>query len=122
MRLGRVVAAARLRIEVTDDLDVLLQVVDRQTQLARDLRHLMVLQQPEVVGDDLLGRRALEAQMPQLQEQALLEVARRDAGRIEALHKPQRPLDFRDRPRSHRGQFVERRHEVPVVVQVADDG
>ena len=62
-------------------------------QLARDLRHLVVLQQPQVLGDDLLGRRALEAEVAELQQQAFLQVARRDADRIEALHERQRPLD-----------------------------
>ena len=45
-------------------------------ELARELRHLVVLQQPQVLGDDLLGRRAFEAEMAQLQQQALLQVAR----------------------------------------------
>ena len=31
-------------------------------------------------------------------------------------------LDFLDRPRPHRGDLVERRHQHPVVVEVADDG
>ena len=68
-----------------DDLDVLLEIVDRHPQLAGDFRHLVVLQQPQVIGDDLLGRRAFEPEVPQLQQQALLQVARRDADRIEAL-------------------------------------
>ncbi len=84
--------------------------------------HLMVLEQPEVIGDDLLGRRALEAQVAKLQQQALLQIARGDAGRIEALDQAQRPLDLAHRPRPHRGQLLERRHQIPVVVQVADDG
>ena len=94
LRLRRVVAAARLRIEVPDDLDVLLEVVDRHPELAGDLRHLMVLQQPQVFGDDLLRRRAFEPEVAQLQQQALLQIARRDAGRVEALNQLQRALDF----------------------------
>ena len=91
-------------------------------ELARDLRHLMVLQQAQVIGDDLFGRRALEPEMAQLQQQALLQIARRDAGRIEALHQLQRALHVGHRPRAHRRQLVERRHQIPVVVEVADDG
>ena len=82
----------------------------------------MVLQQPQVLGDDLLGRRAFETEVPQLQRQAFLQIARRDADRVEALQQSQRALDFFDRPRPHRGELVHRRDEIAVVVEVADDG
>ena len=95
--------------------------IDRP-ELARELRHLVVLQQPQVLGDDLLGRRALEAEVPQLQQQALLQVARGDADRVEPLHERERPLDVRDRPAAHRRDLVHRRDQVAVVVEVADDG
>ena len=88
---------------------------------ARDLRHLVVLQQPQVLGDDLLGRRALEAEMPDLQPEAFLQVARGDADRIEGLHVLQRPLDVGDRPLPHRGDLFDRGDQIPVVVEVADD-
>ena len=100
---------------------MLLELVDRDAQLARDLGHLMVLQQPQMLGDDLLRRRALEAQVPQLQQQAFLQVARGDAHRIEALHQAQRRLDLLRPARPHRRQLVERRDQVAVVVEVADD-
>ncbi len=93
----------------------------RHPELAGDFRHLMVLQQAQVIGDDLFGRRPVEPEVPQLQQQALLQVARGDAGRIEALNQLQRALDLADRPRPHRRQLVERRHQIPVVVEVADD-
>ena len=99
-----------------------LQLVDAQPELARELRHLVVLQQPQVLGDDLLGRRALEAQVLDLQRQALLQVARGDADRVEALDQAQRLLDVLDRPRAHRRDLVHRGHQVAVVVEVADDG
>ena len=63
-----------------------------------------------------------EAEVPELQQQALLQVARGDAGRVEPLDQPQRPLDLGDRPGPHGRQLVERRHQIPVVVQIADDG
>ncbi len=59
-------------------------------ELAGDLRDLVVLQQAQVLGDDPLGRRALEAEVAQLQQQALLQVARGDADRVERLDVPQR--------------------------------
>ena len=93
-----------------------------QAQLARQLGHLVVLQQPQVLGDDLLGRRALEAEVPQLQPEALLQVARGHADRVEALHQRQRALDVRHAPGAHRRDLVHRGDQVPVVVEVADDG
>ena len=121
LRLLRVVAAARLGIEVADDLDVLLEIVDRHAEPARNLRDLVVLQQAQVLGDDLLGRRPLEAEMPDLQPEAFLQVARGDADRIERLHVLQRALDVGDRPVAHRGDLFDRRDEIAVVVEIADD-
>ena len=91
-------------------------------ELARQLRHLMVLQEPHVLGDDPLGRRAGHAEVAQLQQQAFLQVARGDADRIEALDQRQRPLDLLGRPRPHRRELLDGRHQVAVVVEVADDG
>ena len=54
-------------------------------------------------------------------QQALLQVARRDADRVERLHVLERPLDVGDRPLAHRGDLLHRRDEVAVVVEVADD-
>ena len=77
-------------------------------ELARELRHLVVLQQAHVLGDDLLGRRAGHAEMAQLQQQALLQIARGDADRIEALNELQRLLDVLGRPRTHRRESLRR--------------
>jgi hypothetical protein len=101
LRRLRVEAAARLRIEMLDDLDMVLELFDRESELARQLRHLVVVQQAQVLADDLLRRRAFEMQVLDLQRQALLQVARGDANRIEGLNQAQRLLDFRDRPRTH---------------------
>ena len=104
-----------------DDLDVGLQLFDREPELARELRHLVVVQQPQVLGDDLLRRRAFEMQVLDLQRQAFLKIARRDADRIEGLDQPQRVFDLVDRPRAHRRDLVDRRDQVAVVIEVADD-
>jgi len=106
---------------VADDLDVLLQILDGHPHLAGDFGDLMVLQQAQVFGDDLVRGRALEPEVPQLQQQALLQVASGDTNRVEALHQAQRTLDVRRRPRPHRGDFLERRDQHPVVIEVADD-
>ena len=46
----------------------------------------MILQRAQVLGDDAFGGRALEPEMPELQQQALLQIACGDPDRIEALH------------------------------------
>jgi hypothetical protein len=78
----------------------------------------MVLEQPEVLGHDFFGRRALEAQVAKLKEQTLLQVARGDARGIEALEQPQRAVDVGHRPRPHRRQLLERGDQIPVVVEI----
>jgi hypothetical protein len=82
----------------------------------------MVLEQTQMLGDDLLGRRPFEPEMPQLQPQTFLQIARRDADRIERLDVLQGALHVRHRPLPHRGDFLDRCHEVPVVVQIAENG
>ena len=42
--LGRVIPATGLGIQMTNDLEVLLQVFNRETELPREFRHLVVLQ------------------------------------------------------------------------------
>ena len=62
-------------------------------ELAGDLRHLVVLQQPQVLGDDLLGRRAFEAEMPQLQQRHSCRSRAATPIGSKPLHEPQRALD-----------------------------
>ena len=105
-----------------DDLDVLLELVDRHAQLPGNLGHLMVLQEPQMLGDDLLRRRPLEAEMAQLQQETFLEVPRGDAHRVEALNQAQRALDVRQpttapSPRAPRRTPRDTRRR-----QIADDG
>ena len=97
------------------------ELLDGHAELLGELGNLVVLQQPEMLGDDLLGRRAFEAEVPELQRQALLQIAGADADRIEALQQAQRALDFFDRPRPHARDLVHRGDQVAVVVEVADD-
>ena len=62
-----------------------------------------------------------QAEMADLEQQALLQIARADANRIELLHVIERPLDRRDVPVAERRDLVHRGHQVAVVVDVADD-
>jgi hypothetical protein len=91
-------------------------------QLARELRNAVVLQQPQVVAHERLAWRADQAEMPDLQQQTLLQIARADANRIELLNVIQRPLHQADVPVAQRGDLVHRGDQIPVVVDVADDG
>src|SRR5713101_2548529 len=75
--------------------------------------HLRLLQNHQVIGNHLFGGRAFEAKVPQLQQQAFLEIACRNADRIEALHQAQRALDIGHGPRAHFRELFERRHQVP---------
>jgi hypothetical protein len=101
---------------------VLFEIFDRHPQFARDLGDLVVLQQPQVLGDDFLRRSSFEAQHPELQPQTFLQIARRDANRIEGLHVLERALDIGDEPVTHRRDLLDGGYEIPVVVEIADDG
>ena len=105
-----------------DDLDVLLEIVDGHAHLPGNFGHLMILEQTQVIGDDLLSGRAFEPKTAKLQQEALLQVAGGHARGVETLDQPERTLDLVHRPRPHGGNFFERRHQRPIVVQVADDG
>ena len=122
LRLRGVVAAARLRVEVSDELDVLLQIVDRHRQLPRQLGYLVVLQQPHVLGDDLLGR------CPRPCRGGAAAAAGTPADRARPRQSDRSPAraSASPRPRSighgpMRRQLFDGRHQLPVVVQIADD-
>ena len=56
-----------------------------------------------------------------LQQQALPQVARADAGRVERLHHMQRRFDVLRLVLAHGGDLVQRGGKVAVFVQIADD-
>ena len=60
------------------------EIVDRQSQLARELGAPVVLQKPHVLGDDPFRGRAGSAEVSELQEQALLRSRGGDANGSEA--------------------------------------
>ena len=93
-----------------------LEVIDAHPELARDLGNLMVLEQPQVLGDDLCRRRVFMADVAKLQPEAFLQVTGGDADRIEGLNMLQRLLDVGYRPIAHRRHFLDRRHQIAIVV------
>jgi hypothetical protein len=100
---------------------VLLDLLRFEVHQPRELGDAMVLQQTQVIADEDFGGCAGEPEMAQLQQQTLLQVARADANRIERLHVFQRALDERDVPRAQCRNFIERRDQVAVLVDVADN-
>ena len=76
-----------------------------------------------MVGDDLPGHAALAVDALDLQQQALAQIARADAGRVERLHHASAPASTCSGVCSpDGGDLFERSREVAVLVQVADDG
>ena len=74
-----------------------------------------------MVADHHVGRRALEAEEPQLDAQALRQGARRDPRGVERLDEGEDPLDLLDRPRPHRRDLLERDAQEAVLVEVLHD-
>ena len=74
-----------------------------------------------MLGDDLLRQGILRVNQLELQQQAFLQIARAHAGRIEFLHHGERFFHIVHRVVARSRQFIERRGQVAVFVQVADD-
>ena len=75
-----------------------------------------------MVVHDLPGHAAAAVLALDLQQQALAQVARAYARRVERLHNVQGFLDRFQLVLAQAGDLLERRRKVPVFVQVADDG
>ena len=97
-------------------------LVGAHAHLTPDLGVLVPLELFHVVPDDHVGRRVLEPQLPQLQPQALREVAGGDAGGIEVLHHTEGLLDLVQRVGTQVGDLGDRGPQHPVLVDVLDDG
>ena len=76
----------------------------------------------EVLGEDPQHERIVDPEHARLDQQALAQVARADAARIELLHRGERRLG--DHVLAHAAlarDLVDRRREVAAIVEVADD-
>src|SRR6185295_8198955 len=118
LRLRGVVTAAGLGVEVLDDLDVFLEVIDRDAELACNLWNLVVLQELQVFGDHALRGRSLEPDVTELEQQALLQIPRGNTRRVESLNQSEGALDLGHGPGPHTRQLVERCDQVPIIVKV----
>ena len=83
----------------------------------------MARQRPlgHALGNDLLGQGVLRVEHAQLDQQALAQVARANAQRIELLHHGQRFLDVFHRVVAVLGDLLERDGQVAVFIEIADD-
>ena len=86
LRWRRVVPTPRFRVQMPDDLDVMLELVDRHPEPARQLRHLVVLKELEMIADDTLARRALRTYVKEKFRSALWLIKSVDQ-RQKTIHK-----------------------------------
>ena len=98
-----------------------LDLLRLDAELPRQIGNAMVLQQAQVIADEDFARGAAQAEVAQLEQQALLQIAGADANRIEGLDVIEGPLDQRHVPVAQRRDLVDRRHQVAVVVDIADN-
>ena len=63
-----------------------------EIQLPCQFGQLVILEQSEVISHDHLARGVLQAEMAQLEQQALLQVTRRHTHRVERVHQCENSL------------------------------
>ena len=112
---------ARPRVQRGDAVCGRLHFEHAHLEQSRDLGEAAVHQVVEMVVDHAPGQRLLLAAGFQLQQQALAQVARADAGRLQGLHQPQHVLDLHQRPSDRFGDVLHRRREPAAIVDRADD-
>src|SRR5664279_603353 len=137
---GFAVDEPRLRIELRDLVGGVLHVGDADAEALGDLAATVIDQLIEAVADEAIRHRLLETRLAELQEQALAQIARADARRIERLNRAQHGLalvlgverkSFGVAPELFRRlldplvdaatNLVERARKVAVFIDVADE-
>src|SRR5205807_3495958 len=86
----------------------------RRVSLALEIR--------QMVAHNHLNERSGQPQLLYLEQEAFLEIARSDAGRVEPLNYLQGLETLRHRRTSRLGKIFERCSQVSLLVEVADDG
>ncbi len=110
-----------LGIEVLDDLDVVFDFFVVAAERLGQFRNSGVLQEMQMVPNQRLDRRPLEAERLELQQQALARIACGHAGWIEGLDVSQGAFDRSNVPRAQGRDFVYGRDQIPILVDIADD-
>ena len=100
---------------------MVLELLDRHLHPASDFLPLVILEELQVFLDDGLAAGAVKSKMLDLQQEALLQPASRHADRVESLDHAKHPLDLGAGPVTHLGDLLDRCHQIPVVIEVADD-
>ena len=80
------------------------------------------LQLPHVVRNNLPGHATTAILTLDLEQQALLQVPRRDSGRIQTLHRLERSFHNRHREAALLGHLFHGGDQIAVFIQVTDDG
>src|SRR5206468_113860 len=83
-----------LRVELLDLVGGLLYVDGTDAEALGDLAPAMVDQFIEAVADETERHRLFEPRFPELQHQALAQIARADARRIKALDDPEHLVEL----------------------------
>src|SRR6185369_17208960 len=116
--------APGLRLEHGDHLRGFRDLLDRHGELARQPVEAPALEHRQMIADNSGGKRIFrEAQLAQLYEEALGEVARGDAGRVELLDATEdAPHDVDVRPRvGEESDLLGLDGEISVLVEAPDD-
>ena len=110
------------RLQAFDDFRGLYHGVHRDAQRFGNRRISLALEIRQMVAHDHLNERSGQPQLLNLQQEALLEIARSDAGRIESLNHLQGLETLRHRRTGRPGEIFERHSQVSLLVEIADDG
>jgi len=120
-RLLTAVAGAWHGVELLQNLQIPLEVVHRDLELAADGLVATLLQVLQVVADDAQQHRVIVLQHLQLHQQTLLGRARRHPHRVETLHAIEHALHGLDVGPGHLGYLLHRRLQIARGVQVPND-
>ena len=119
-RVVAAVGAARPGVEPADQVGRRRHLLEAGAEQLRQLAEVALLEQVDVVADERAHERMVDAQGVELEQQALAQVARADARRIEGLHLAERLLHQRLGHAGRAGHLVEAGAQVAVLVEVAD--
>jgi hypothetical protein len=122
--VDRVLAAERAtrpRLEPADHRRCRRNRLDRDAERARDTAEVALDQRVELLVEDLQHERVVDPEHARLDREALAQVARGDAARIELLNRRERLEHDLFAHAALARDLVDRRGQVAAVVEVADD-
>ena len=120
-RRGRGNGIARMGIQLPELSGQLVEPVHGDVHFSGDQRQTVVRQVVQMVPDEPGKFGILRGGLLELKQQTFLEIACRDAGRIEALHQGKRPFGSFCRTVDRLRDFRRRRCQISGFVKTADD-